>query len=113
VKVELERARSAAVYEIQIPATGALAALGDKQALEDLHRLAREGEFRARNLALDMCGYVADEASMRLLKQAAESSDPQVSFAAKRTLARIKGIPPPPPPDPPPPPSDASGSDNR
>jgi HEAT repeat protein len=113
VKVELEGFRSTGTYRLDIPATGALAALGDEQALEDLHRFAEKGESRQRALALEMCGYVADEASIRLLRQAVEDSDAQVSHAAKRALHRIEAksgqeidrYPPSPPAPPPAPPA--------
>ncbi len=70
--------------------TGALAALGDVQAISDLHRIASEGEHFDRALAVEMCRYLTDEKSAALVKQAAEGSEAYLRSAATNDLRRFQ-----------------------
>lgn len=78
---------------IAISVTGALAALGDKEALGELHRLASEGDVRDRARAIEMCRYVSDEKSKSLVKNASEGDQRQLRYAATKKLMRFGDSP--------------------
>ena len=92
-KDSLVNIRSVTVPLTAISVAGALAALGDNEALGELHRLASEGDVRDRALAIEMCRYVSDEKSTALVRQAAESNERQLQYAATKELMRFKYSP--------------------
>jgi hypothetical protein len=89
VREYLANIRSIEVRPTAILVTGAFAALGDEQALGELHRLASEGEVRDRALAIEMCRYLSDEKSAALVKTAAGSEERQLQAAATKDLRRF------------------------
>jgi HEAT repeat protein len=86
----LESARSIDVPRIAISVNGALAVMGDKEALADLHRAAGEGDVSDRARAVEMCRYLDDEESTALVKNAAESDQRQLQYAATKELQRFR-----------------------
>ena len=75
VRDSVEAIRSAPTTSSRTAVTGALAALGDSQALSDIHRIASEGAPLDRVDAIQMCRYLSDDESVAIVKKAAEGRD--------------------------------------
>lgn len=86
----LESARSTEIPRIAISVNGALAALGDQKALAELHRATGEGDLSDRARAIEMCRCLDDEESAALVKNAAESDQRQLQYAATKDLQRFE-----------------------
>jgi HEAT repeat protein len=82
--------RAAPATPTNTAVTGALAALGDLQAVSDLHRIASEGRLDDRALAVEMCRYLPDEKSAALVKEAAEGSESRLRSAATEDIRRFQ-----------------------
>lgn len=80
--------------EIRRQAAGALAALGDVDALLMLRRFAVEGEPLDRADSIEMLGTIRDTVSVPFLKKACNDHEPFVSRAAKEALAKIESTAP-------------------
>ena len=87
VRDSLESIRSVPATSTRIAVTGALAALGDSQALADLHRAAIEGEVRDRAHAIEMCRYLSDDESVAIVTKASEEE--RLKYAATAKLRRF------------------------
>ena len=87
VRDNLEAIRSVPASPTRTAVLGALAALGDTQALNDLHSIASEGAPPDRACAIQMCRYLLDDESAAIVKKAAEGRD--YRGAARNTLRRF------------------------
>jgi HEAT repeat protein len=90
VRDGLAAIRAVPVAPTRIAVTGALAALGDLQAISVLHRIASEGGLADRAQAVEMCRYLPDEKSAALVKQAAADSESFLRSAATNELRRFQ-----------------------
>jgi HEAT repeat protein len=75
--------------EIRRPVCGALAALGDRDALGQLHQFARSGEALDRASSIRMLALVRNRASLPVLQEALHDREPWVREAAEEAIARI------------------------
>jgi len=89
----LARSRSVTPKPTSILMTGALAALGDKPTLAELHRLTAQGEIGDRAVAIEMCRYLDDEESAALVKAAANGEERRLQYAATKDLLRFQDRP--------------------
>jgi HEAT repeat protein len=78
---------------IKRPVAGALAALGDKEALARLREFAVGGDAFARAGSIRMLAAIGDKESLSLIRPALDDREPMVRRAAKKALARL-GEPP-------------------
>ena len=86
----LESVQSVGVPLRSISVTGALAGLGNEEALKELHQLTNEGELHDCALAIEMCRYLADQKSAAIVKDAAEGEQRQLRYAATKDLLRFE-----------------------
>ncbi len=86
----LEGIRNVTACPTAVSVAGALAALGDDNALHDLHRMTSEGKARDRAIAIQMCRYLSDEKSATLVQQAADTQKGELQYAATRELPRFE-----------------------
>jgi HEAT repeat protein len=93
----LVASRSAGVASPRTAIIGALAALGDSQAISALHRIASGIENGDRSLAIQMCRYLSDPESVALVKKAAEEGSAFDKSAATDKLRRFQDRRKPPP----------------
>jgi HEAT repeat protein len=76
--------------KIRRPVCGALAALGDKDALRQLRQFARQGTAFDRMGSIKMLGLIGDEASIPALREMLDDREPWVREAAKDALAALE-----------------------
>ncbi|MEW6250071.1 MAG: hypothetical protein AB1716_05450 [Planctomycetota bacterium] len=74
---------------IQLPVAGALAVLGDTEALARVREFARRGHALDRASAIEWLGRADDRASLTFLRHAAEDEEPWVRAAAKKVLSTL------------------------
>lgn len=74
---------------IQRAACGALAVLGDQEALLKLRELARQGHALDRAGAIDWLNRAQDRGSTEFLRQAATDEEPWIREAATKALANL------------------------
>ena len=77
--------------KIRRPVSGALAALGDRDALVQLRQFARRGDALDRSESIKMLGLVGDKASLPALREMLGDREPWVREAAKEAIARLEG----------------------
>ncbi len=75
--------------DIQRPACGALAALGDPDALSRLRQFARKGHALGRSDAIRWLGLVGDRPSADFFKQATTDEEPSVREAAQEAFRKV------------------------
>ena len=77
--------------KIRRPVSGALAALGDRDALHDLRQFARQGDALRRSDSIKMLALVGDKASLPALREMLGDREPWVREAAKEAIVRFGG----------------------
>ena len=90
VRESLAEIRSIEDLWVSAYVNGALAAVGDQQATATLHRLARDGKSAERVFAVEMCRYLTDEESARIIQEAVTAKQRDVRNAATKQLTRFK-----------------------
>lgn len=86
-KASLVGVRSLDAPQVPVFINGALAALGDDQALEELHRIATDGKPSYDHvLAISMCRYQSDPKSAAIVNDAAKSKHRDLRNAATKDL---------------------------
>ncbi len=86
----LVASRSVGVASPRTAIIGALAVLGDSQAISDLHRIASGVENGDRSLAIQMCRNLSDSESVALVKKAADEGATFDKSAATEKLRRFQ-----------------------
>lgn len=90
VRPELRRAHLNECEQIRRPVAGALAALGDKDALSNLREFAARGDSLDRAASIRMLALVGDSESLPSLTKALEDSEPWVREAAQKAIERMQ-----------------------
>lgn len=86
----LRQASTNKCERIRRPVCGALAALGDQDALRELRKFTRVGDALDRASSIRMLSLVGDTASIPALREALGNREPWVREAAKEAIARLE-----------------------